>query len=56
MENSVIFPDDTLPGFNYLDQLSDVSENDLETATNDWNKKYQATDLENILSAEVING
>jgi|SanBayMetagenome_1026888.scaffolds.fasta_scaffold141937_2 hypothetical protein len=52
MEN-IIFPDDTLPGFNYLDQLSEVSEDDLETAIRDWKAKYKGNDMENILTPEI---
>lgn len=50
---SIIFPDDTLPGFNYLDQLSEVSEDDLETAIKDWKLKYKGDDMENILNPEA---
>jgi hypothetical protein len=55
MENSIIFPDDTLPSFDYLGSLSDVSENDSDIAINDWNQKYKSTNLENILEAEVLS-
>ena len=50
----VIFPDETLPGFEYLDQLSSVTEDDLNTAIEDWKKKNKGS-AENILEAEVIS-
>lgn len=52
MEN-IVFPDDTLPGFEYLDQLSEVSESSIETAIEDWKTRYKGGDMENILAPEV---
>lgn len=52
----VFTPDDTLPSFNYLDQLSEIEEVDIIKAIKEWNKKHKETNLENILEAEVTDG
>lgn len=52
MEN-IVFPDETLPSFDYLSQLSEVSESGVEAAIKDWKAKYKGDDMENILTPEV---
>jgi len=51
----ILLPDETLPAFEYLDQLSSVTEDDLNVAINEWEKRNKGSDSENILQAEVIN-
>jgi hypothetical protein len=50
------FPDETLPGFNYLDQLSEVTTDDLIVAIANWKERYKGDELKNILEAEVSDG
>lgn len=50
---TIFFPDDTLPGFDYLDRLSEVSENSIEKAIEDWQIKYNGDYMETILTPEV---
>ena len=54
-KETVHLPDDTLPGFNYLDQLSEVTDDDIDEAIKDWKQRYKDNDLKNILEAEIIN-
>ncbi len=50
MENLIALNDETLPSFNYLDELSKVTKDDVSSTIKDWNKKYEEN---NILQAEV---
>ena len=53
MENPIILPNDTLPSFNYLDELSKVSEEDLEIVIEDWETKHKDSEFKTILETEV---
>ena len=50
----IFTPDDTLPSFAYLDQLSEIEEADIVKAVKQWNKKHGETDLKNIAFGSAV--
>lgn len=53
MENPIHLPDDTLPSFSYLNQLSEVSEEDAGEAIKNWEIKHKDSEFKTILEAGI---